>query len=181
MARRRVLVPHPTVDESEGRYRGSRDAVARSQWQIIWLLAQGKTTATVIEATGYSEGWISVLVGRYNAGGDAGIGDRRHTDPGAAPLLDAAAQEALRLALAEPPTEGGQWTGPKVARWMAGQLGHPVHPQRGWEQLRRVGYTPQVPRPAHPDADLAAQAAFKQTGLSAVFLFEMELPRFGRQ
>ena len=165
MARRRTLVPHRTVVELEAHYRQSRDPVARSQWQIIWLVAQGVPTPRVIEATGYSEGWISVLVGRYNAGGEAGIGDRRHTNPGAAPLLDAEGQVALRLALAGLPDDGGQWTGPKVAAWMEKRFGHLVHAQRGWEYLRRVGYTPQVPRPAHPDADPAAQAAFKQTSL----------------
>lgn len=163
MVRPRRLVPHLTVDELEAQYRQSRDPVARSQWQIIWLVAQGQPTPSVIAATGYSEGWISVLVGRYNAGGVEGIGDRRHANPGAAPLLDTEGQEALRLALAALPDDGGQWTGPKVATWMERRLGERVYAQRGWEYLRRVGDTPQVPRPAHPDADLAAQAVFKQT------------------
>lgn len=163
MARRRTLVPHLTVDGLEAQYRQSRDPVARSQWQIIWLVAQGQPTPTVIAVTGYSESWISVLVGRYNAGGVEGLSDRRHTNPGAAPLLDAEGRAALRRALAGLPNDSGQRTGPKVAAWMERRLGHPVHGQRGWEYLRRVGYTPQVPRPAHPDADPAAQAAFKQT------------------
>jgi transposase len=46
---------------------------------------------------------------------------------------------------------------------MAERLAHPVHPQRGWEYLRRLGYTPQVPRPQHAQADPAAQDAFKKT------------------
>ncbi len=162
MARRRVLVPHLAVGELEARYRQSRDPVARSRWRSIWLVAQGTPTPRVIAATGYSASWIGVLVGRYNAGGDAGIGDRRHGNPGAAPLLDANGRAALRLALAAPPEHGGQWTGPKVAAWMRRRLGERVYAQRGWEYLRGVGHTPRVPRPAHPDADPAAQAAFTQ-------------------
>ena len=39
----------------------------------------------------------------------------------------------------------------------------PVHPQRGWERLRRLGWTPQVPRPRPVKADPAAQAACKKS------------------
>lgn len=163
MSRRRVLADHCTVTELEARYRGARDPVARSQWQIVWLLARGEPTATVVAATGYSPGWISTIVGRYNREGVAGIGDRRHRNRGAQPLLSAGQRAALRQALARPAPDGGLWTGPKVAAWMAQHLGHPVHVQRGWEYLRRLGLTPQVPRPAHTEADPAAQAAFKQS------------------
>jgi transposase len=163
MSRRRILVDHCTVAALEAHYRRARDPVARSQWQIIWLLARGEPTPAVVAATGYSAGWIATIVGRYNRDGAAGIGDQRHRNPGAQPLLSAAQQAALRAALATPAPDGGRWTGPKVAAWMAEALGHPVHAQRGWEYLRRLGMTPQVPRPAHTAADPAAQAAFKQT------------------
>lgn len=165
MSRPRSIVDHLTVAELEARYRRARDPVARSQWQIVWLLARGEPTATVVAATGYSAGWLSTIVGRYNCKGAAGIGDRRHRNPGAAPLLSADQQSALRAALAHPAPDGGLWTGPKVAAWMQARLGRPVRAQRGWDYLRRLGLTPQVPRPAHTAADPAAQTAFKQTSL----------------
>ena len=62
--------------------------MARSQWQILWLLAQGMPTAQVAQVTGYGVRWIQEIARRYRAGPEA-IGDRRHTNPGAAPLLDA--------------------------------------------------------------------------------------------
>jgi hypothetical protein len=74
---------------------------------------------------------------------------------------------ALLTALAErlraPPEDGGRWTGAKVALWMAGQLGlERVHPQRGWEALKRVRWSPQMPRPRHPRSATPEQrAAFK--------------------
>jgi transposase len=163
MSRRRILADHCTVAALEARYRHARDPVARSQWQIIWLLAREEPSAVVVAATGYSPGWIATVVGRYNRDGVAGIGDRRHRNAGARPLLALDQQAALRAALAQPAPDGGLWTGPKVAAWIAERLGRPVHAQRGWEYLRRLGYTPQVPRPAHTEADPAAQAAFKQT------------------
>ena len=70
---------------------------------------------------------------------------------------------ALAAALTHAPPDGGVWTGPKAAAWMSEMLGHAVHPQRGWEALRRLGWTSKVPRPRHAKADPGAQAAFKKT------------------
>ena len=162
MVKRLTLKPHLDVDEMERRYRGAADPVARSQWQILWLVARGQPTPAVVAATGYSPTWIYQIVRRYNAGGAAGVGDRRRQNPGAAPLLDAAGQADLRAALAGPAPGGGAWSGPAVASWLAERLGRPVGAQRGWEYLRRLGRTPQVPRPAHAHADPDAQAAFKR-------------------
>lgn len=100
---------------------------------------------------------------RYRSG-PAAIGDRRHANPGAAPLLDAAQQAQLRTALAGPAPDGGIWTGRWVAVWMSQRLGRPVSRQRGWEGMRRLGFTPQRPRPRETRADPAAQAAFKTGG-----------------
>jgi transposase len=162
MVKRLTLKAHLDTGELERRYRGSDDPVARSQWQILWLLARGEPTAAVAASTGYSPTWIYAVVRRYNAEGAAGVGDRRHRNPGAAPLLAPDQRVALRAALAHPAPDGGAWTGPKVAAWMADRLGRPVGPQRGWAYLRRLGFSPQVPRPRHAQADPAAQAAFKK-------------------
>jgi transposase len=164
MARRLTLQDHLGAAEIEQQYRRAHDPVARSQWHIIWLLARGEPTAVVAEVTGYSLTWIYAIARRYNADGPAGVGDRRRRNPGADPLLTAAQQAELRAALARPAADGGGWTGPKVAGWMAARLGRPVGVQRGWEYLRRLGFTPQVPRPRHAQADPAAQEAFKKGG-----------------
>ncbi len=139
------------------------NGIERSHLQIIWLLSQGHSAQRVASVTGYSPGWISKIVWRYNDHGRAGLGDRRRNNPGAAALLDAGQQERLRAALAEPPPDQGQWTGRKVAQWMAGQLGRLVSAQRGVEYMRRLGFTPQVPRPCHVGADWVAQHTFKES------------------
>jgi transposase len=165
MARRVAVAPHLTVEELEGRYRGAEDPVARSQWQIVWLLARGTPTAEVARVTGYGVRWIQEVARRYRDGGPAAIGDRRRGNPGAAPLLDGAQQEQLREALAGPAPDGGLWTCRQVAAWMSQRLGRSVSPQRGWEWTRRLGFTPQRPRPRETRADSAAQEAFKKGGL----------------
>ena len=104
--------------------------------------------------------WVEQLAARYNAHGPAALGDQRRRNGRAASVLTAAVLAALAERLREPPEDGGQWTGPKVARWMAGQLGlAKVHAQRGWEALQRVRWSIQAPRPRHPRAATAEQRA----------------------
>jgi transposase len=164
MARTLKLPAHLPVDELERRYRRADDPVARSHFQIVWLLAGGMPTAEVARATGYSVTWIREIAGRYRTGGADALGDRRRANPGAPPLLAAEQQARLREALGGPAPDGGLWTGRKVAAWMGEELGRPVGEQRGWEWLRRLGFTPQRPRPRETGADPDAQAAFKRGG-----------------
>jgi transposase len=117
----------------------------------------------VAAVTSDTVNWIRTIARRYNQRGPAGLEDHRHRNPGATGLLSPAQRAALAAALAQPPRDGGVWTGPKAAAWMAATLGRRVHPQRGWEVLRRLGWTSKVPRPRHVNADPAAQAAVKKT------------------
>ena len=161
MGKRLSIEAHLPTEELERRYRAARDGVARSQWQIIWLLAAGATSQEVAESTGYSLPWIRALATRYNRRVADGIGDGRHHNPGHAFLLSPEQQQQLVGVLEGPSPDGGRWSGPQVAAWIAGVVGHPVPAQRGWEYLRRLGFTPRVPRPRHAKADPTAQAAFK--------------------
>jgi transposase len=72
--------------------------------------------------------------------------------------------ERLRVRRADPPPDGGLWTSGKGARGMAGALGREaVSAQRGWEALRRIGWSLQKPRPRHPKAATPeAEAAFQK-------------------
>jgi transposase len=158
-----VIAPHLPIEDLQQRYRTAEDPVARSQWQIVWLLAQGMPTGQVAHVTGYGVRWIQEIARRYRAGPEA-IGDRRHTNPGAPPLLDGSQQAQLPTALGGPAPDGGIWTGRQVARWMSEVLGRPVSVQRGWEWMRRLGFTPQRPRPREIRADAVAQEVFKKGG-----------------
>ena len=162
MPKRLSIQAHLSVDELGTHYRRAKDLVARSHWQVIWLLAQGLPSAQVAAVTGYSVNWTRTMARRYNQQGRAGLEDRRHRNPGATGLLSPAQGAALAAALTHPPPDGGVWTGPKAAAWMSALLGHAVHPQRGWEALRRLGWTSKVPRPRHAKADPQAHAAFKK-------------------
>jgi transposase len=160
MPRRIVISGHLSVAELEQRYRKAADPVASRHWQIVWLLAQGRTGQAVAASTGYSTRWIGQLAQRYNAQGPAGLGDHRHQNRGSARVLTAAQEAALAVALDGPAPDGGMWTGPKVAAWITQTTGQTVSAHLGWVSLRRAGFTPRRPRPRHAEADAAAQAAF---------------------
>jgi transposase len=164
MARRLRLPPHLTLTELEQRYRRAGDPVARTQWQILWLLSSGTPTGEVARVTGYSINWVREIARRYREEGPAGIGDRRHTNPGAPPLLNREQQAQLRRALGGPSPDGGIWSCRSVATWMSQTVGRPVSVQRGWEWMRRLGFTPQRPRRRDTRADPIAQEAFKKGG-----------------
>jgi transposase len=102
--------------------------------------------------------------------GTEGLGDRRHRNPGGAEraLLTPEHREELGRALKAPPEDGGLWSSrKKVAEWIEAKTGRRgVRAQRGWEYLRKLGHTPQVPRPTSAEADPEEQEAFKKSSPS---------------
>jgi transposase len=157
------------VEELERSYREAEDPVERSHYQIAWLLARGKAAREVAEVTGYSERWVREIDRRHRERGAEGLGDRRHRNPGGAEraLLSPEQREELGRALEAPPDDGGLWSSRKVAEWIEAKTGRRgVRAQRGWEYLRRLGHTPQVPRPASAEADPEEHEAFKKSSPS---------------
>ena len=160
------LEGHLEPEELDHRYRKAKDPVERTHYQIVWLLSEGKLTREVMEATGYSRGWIQQVAKRYNARGARGLGDCRHRNPGGSgrALLTGEQQRELAQALKEPPADGGMWNSRKVAKWIEERTGRSgVRAQRGWEYLRKLANSPQVARPAHAEADPKEQEAFKKS------------------
>lgn len=158
------VASHLSVSELERHYRASKAATAARHYQAIWLLAKGHTLPEVAETTSFGKRWLEQLLSRYNARGPTALGDQRRHNGRAPSILKPELLEGLKGRLETPPGDGGLWTGPKVAAWMAGELGlERVAPQRGWEALRAIGWSIQVPRPRHPRAATEAEReAFKK-------------------
>src|SRR3712207_5874274 len=158
------IVGHLSVAELEARYRAAQDVTEARHFQAIWLLARGRTVLEVAEVLAFVPRWVAQLAARYNAFGPRALGDQRRRNGRDANLLTEAALTALAEQVRTPPEDGGLWSGPKVAAWVARRLGlAKVHPQRGWEALKRSGWSPQAPRARHARAaGPDEQAAFKR-------------------
>ena len=66
MPKRITIQPHLSLEELQNRFRVATTVKLAHHYQIIWLLAQGKTTGEVMKITGYSRNWIYELVRGYN-------------------------------------------------------------------------------------------------------------------
>ena len=159
------VVDHLGVAELQAGYRGSTDAKLARHYQVVWLLAQGRTVAETARLTGFVPRWVEELLVRYNRFGPSSLGDRRRGNGAKATILTPAVLAMLRERLKSPPGDGGVWTSRKVAAVIAAELGLAcVAEQRGWEALRAIGWTIQRPRPRHARAaGPEEQAAFKKT------------------
>ena len=134
----------------------------RSHHHIAWLLTEGKTVREAAEATGYSERWVREVARRYRGRGAEGLGDRRHRDPGGARPAHARAARGA---------EGGACGGRRAVELPQG--GRVDRAQDGaargegakglWGYLRKLGHTPQVPRPSNADPDPLEREAFRKS------------------
>lgn len=144
MTKRLTIKPYLNLDDLEYHYRKSKDPVERSQFHIIWLLAQGKLTEEVCVITGYCRDWIRKIARRYNELGPEALRDRRHDNPGREPLLSESLQNQLQELLQGPAPDGKSWNSRKVAEWMAQKLDRPISLQRGWDYMHLLKVSKQI-------------------------------------
>lgn len=163
---RMTLAGHLSSAELFERYRRCPDKKESRRWHALWLFSTGRSISEVASLVGLHRNWVRTIIKRYNSDGPQGVTDRHSQRPGGrtaylTPLLE----HSLRDALEDAPAEGGAWSGPKVARWIARTTGRAhVPPQLGWVYLRKLGYTQQLPRPQHSQrATPEEQEAWKKT------------------
>lgn len=165
MARTITLANHLSHEELKARYKTSTDPVESRRWHLLWLVSQHWYLLDAAASVGVSYSYARKVVYAYNRNGVHSVdnGQKGRQVPSRA-LLNAQQQAELDQALQSPPADGGLWSGPKVAQWIAKRTGRAhVHPQRGWEYLKKLNYSGQRPRPSHASADPEAQVAFKKT------------------
>jgi transposase len=160
-----AIASHLSAAELEARYKTAADPVAKSHFHAVWLLSLDYKTEEVAEILSFSGRWVQRLVKRYNEQGPDSLSDRRLRNGAAPAILTPEALVSLKERLKTPPDDGGLWTGPKVARWLATFHGRKsVHDQRGWDALVAIEYSIQKPRPRHPGAaGEEDRAALKKT------------------
>jgi transposase len=161
MARKRLpIVLHLPPEEIARRYRACRSGLEKTHWQFLWLVTRPEAPLSPARAAaqvGLSAVWARTLIKRRNAQGPDGLADRRAATNGGHGKLSTDQQIDLWDALQPPPPDGGLWTGPKVATYVLDRWGITICVQTGWNWLRKLGFSLQVPRPHHPEAATPAR------------------------
>lgn len=135
------LESYLTVEELKARYRQAQDMVEARRWQLLQLVAQNWTIKRAAEVVGLNYDYAKEIVKRYNLEGPPSVKNRsrERQPPPPRSLLTLEQQEELQKILEGPAPDGGTWSGPKVARWIAERTGRDwIWPQRGWEYLKRL-------------------------------------------
>ena len=148
------VVRHLPDEEIAQRYRNCPNAREKTHWQVLWLLTrldQPLSPAQAARAVGLTPVWVRRLLRRWNAHGPDGLLDRRRSNGGRDKLSEEQ-QAALYEAFQGEAPDGGLWSGPKVAAYVADRWGVNVWPQTGWRWLRRLGFSLLLPRPRNPGA-----------------------------
>ncbi|MEY3868897.1 MAG: helix-turn-helix domain-containing protein [Microcoleaceae cyanobacterium] len=136
------IQPHLSLEDLKSRYRQAQDTTEARRWHLLMLVAGDWTIKQAAQVVGLNYDYAKEIVHRYNDEGPVSVRNRNsdRQPPPAKALLTIAQQEELRQALQDPPPDGGQWSGPKVARWIAEKTGNDhIWPQRGWDYLKRLG------------------------------------------
>lgn len=139
MPPRARLNPYLTAKELDNHYRHTQDAVEARRWHLLSLVAQQQTIKQAAQTVGLNYDYAKEIVRRYNHEGPDGIRNRsQQGQPSPRSLLTLEQQRELQQALQSPPLDGGRWSGPKVAQWIAAKTGKQVWSQRGWDYLKRL-------------------------------------------
>lgn len=167
MPKKAYLANHFNSHALKQKYLKSQDSVESRRWGVLWKVSLGWTIKNSALALGIDYQYAKKIVKRYNELGAEGVKNQRKTTRnhrrGKPPLLNDQQLHSLIKALKESPSDGGIWTGPKVARWIEKETQvEKVGNQRGWDYLKKCGYSWQRPRPKHRACDEKSQQEYKR-------------------
>ncbi len=165
MPKKVKLVDYLAEDELKQKYRTCRDRVESRRWHLLWKISQSWTIKDSAAAVGISYEYAREIVRKYNVEGIKSVANKRRKvkAQGRPALLNSEQLVELATALKTRPSDGGIWTGSKVARWIEQETGkNKVWNQRGWDYLKKCNYSWKIPRPKHRKADPIEQQKFKQ-------------------
>lgn len=153
----------PTIARLAERLKGAGSHAEYQRIQCVLIRATlGSSAAQIAQLLGWSTATVHVLHSRWSKEGDAifelrGRGGRHHQH------LSPGQEQHLLAPFVERAQAGGMLTVAEIQRAYQEQLGREVAPSTVYRLLDRHGWRKVVPRPRHPKADIAAQAAFKKT------------------
>ena len=146
--------------------RRERDGRTAARLYAIANAVDGLSRAEAARLAGMERQALRDAVLRYNAEGMAGLHDRpKGRPPRRLSEGEEAALAAAILRGPDPERDGVcAWTRADLCRWLAEHFGKTYHPSSLTRVLRRLGFSRQKVRPAHPQRDLKAQERFRKRG-----------------
>ena len=165
MPKKAHLENHYSSDELKNKYLKSPDPVESRRWHLIWKVSLGWSIKNSAIAMGMNYDYSQEIINRYNSLGEEGTKNLKRISHqrkgGKKNILNEQQLEKLKQEIENRPLDGGIWTGAKVARWIEVETGvEKVWNQRGWDYLKKCGYSWQRPRPKHRKGDKIEQADF---------------------
>lgn len=152
-----------TVARLAERLKVANSRVEYQRIQCVLIRATlGSSAGEIAQLLGWSTATVHVMHSRWGKEGDAifdvrARGGRRHQ------YLDAQQEQELLAPFVQRANAGGMLSVGEIQQAYQERTGRQVAPSTVYRLLDRHGWRKVVPRPRHPKADLAAQAAFKKT------------------
>lgn len=158
-----IVGDKPTVARLAERLKRASSHAEYQRIQCVLIRATlGSSAAQIAQLLGWSRATVHVLHSRWAKEGDAifdlrGRGGRHHQ------YLSAEQEQELLAPFVAHAQAGGMLTVADIQQAYQARSGKDVAPSTIYRLLDRHGWRKVVPRPRHPKADVAAQAAFKKT------------------
>lgn len=154
---------HLSGEEVARRWQHDPRPLCRQRWLIIYqALVDPREAAQIAKHCGVSTTTVHHLISAYNRRGvaaveTAGKGGRRYQ------YLTLEQEQQFLAPFFAQARVGSISTAAQIKQAFEAQVGHEVAESTIYRLLDRHGWRKLVPRPVHPKADPAEQAAFKKT------------------
>jgi transposase len=158
----RVASHHTAAELRQFIRREQRAPIVRRLQAVLGAL-EGETAKNLVPRVQLSERVLRDWVSRYNRDGRAGLEDRPGRGRKAALTAEQEQQLQARIRAGATTDDGVcSLRGEDVRRILAEEFGVVRQLQATYNLLHKLGFSVLRPRPQHPDADPAAQEAFKK-------------------
>jgi len=153
----------PTIAALAQRLKRATSHAEYQRIQCVLIRATlGSTAAQIAQLLGWSTATVHVMHSRWAKEGEAlfdvrGRGGRRHQH------LSAQQESEFLAPFTAKARAGGLLHVSEIKQALEQKVGVAVAASTVYRMLERQGWRKVVPRPRHPKADVAAQAAFKKT------------------
>jgi transposase len=158
-----IVGDKPTVQRLAERLKRADSHAEYQRIQCVLIRATlGSSAAEIAQLLGWSVATVHVMHSRWAKEGEAifevhGRGGRHHQ------YLTAQQEQELLAPFTQRAEAGGMLTVAEIQQAYRQRTGKQVARSTIYRLLERHGWRKVVPRPRHPKADPAAQAAFKKT------------------